>query len=319
MARIKWPRLDNGYVPRVRGVFLGYPHPLHGFLARAWPRKRGRQKPSVIWNNAQYALTAILSTSPNALDYETAVAWSKGIDYTWRDLFIQQMRGGVNLSQLVTSDGVVWQRLLCMSDNPQALLDLIDDTVGAMLYRNSAGWNALAPGHDGYVLTMVGGVPLWVPTGIATGLGMIGPPRFTNQTANTFTAGFVGVQAIRISQPIVINKISFWVSTAAATAQMTPVVYKLTPAVSCTLAGSGGTVTGATVGKNTLNLTSGVSLNIGDIACIGILNRVANLLIYAEASQPALTLAYNTNNTPPAGPTNFAWGTAQWAGFYGEN
>jgi hypothetical protein len=319
MAKIKWPRTGNTYSPRMRGVFLSYPHPLYGYIARAWPRKRGRQRPAVTWTNAQYAIRQLFSARPFYLDYETALNWAKGVAYTWRDIFNMQIAGGANFSTLITDDGVVWQRLLCVSDNPQALLDLIDDTVGDLLFRDTSGWNALTPGTDGYVLTMHGGVPLWLPNSPSGGLASIGPSTINSAVSAAFTAGNVGGQVIKFPTSLTINRIVFWAAAAAATAHITPVIYKLTWPTSLNLVAKGPTVTGATAGKNSLPLTGPYAAAAGDLLMIGALIRVANVTICGPGSLAVTFSAYNTNDTPPTGPIVASGVLASWGGFYAEN
>lgn len=61
-----------------------------------------------------------------------------------------------------------------------AIIDDVEDTTGAVLYRGSAVWDGLVPGTDGYVLTThgVGEVPTW------------GAPTFLKLTDTP--AGFAG-------------------------------------------------------------------------------------------------------------------------------
>lgn len=76
------------------------------------------------------------------------------------------------------------------------LLDTIDDTHGAILYRDSSDWQALAPGTDGDVLTThgAGSDPTWeTPSGGGGGSGLTPPvladfPTQLSIGAETFLA-----------------------------------------------------------------------------------------------------------------------------------
>lgn len=318
MVKVDWPRTGKAYGPRIRGVFLTQPDPRHGWLARSWPRKRGKakQKPSVTWENLNYKFVAEQSTQPHYLDYENCVAWAKGTAFTWRDIFTMMMRGKFMI--LRNLDGTIWQNVLCMSDNPQYLLDLLDANPGAMLFRSVNGWQGIDAAADNYVLTMLGGVPVWLPNGATGNSVALGPSLLGNAVPGTFTAGFVGTNGIYATANITVTKITFFATAAAATAQMTPVIYAMNWPNMAALLKTGPTVTGAVAGKNTLPLSSGLALTAGTMYAVGMLGRVANVGICGPENQPTMNFAYNTNNTPPNPATSTTQGTTSWGGFRAE-
>lgn len=315
MAKVKWPRLGGAYSPRIRGVFLTYPHPLHGFLARKWPRKRPKYPPSVRWNIAQWAELTSSAAQVIDLDYDTAKIWAKGTDFTWRDITsMMQARPGKFVS-LTTSDGMVWTDQICMSDNPQFLLDLIDSNVGAMLYRDTVGWIGLDPGANGYVLTLQGGKPLWLPSPTGSNLVQQRGVGVGANISGSFTAGFLGMQLFRLQANQTVNAISAFISAIVATAHITPVIYSLAWPSSATLLARGPTVTGTTAGLNTWPLTSPPTIAADTVVLAGILCRVAAVTIFGLPSAAIYNFAYNTNDTPPSGPITVGFGTASWGGF----
>jgi hypothetical protein len=104
---------------------------------------------------------------------------------------------------------------------PNTLSDILDyvlgtTTRGAMLFRGSAGWQALSPGTPGYFLETLGpGLdPTWALAGsgvveIDTGTGLTGGPIFASGTVsldaiadNTFLANISGASAAPVSQTL---------------------------------------------------------------------------------------------------------------------
>lgn len=83
-----------------------------------------------------------------------------------------------------------------VSDNPtiaaevQAILDQITNVRGSILFRGAAGWEALAPGTNGYFLKTNGdgGDPAWAASGGSGGGGWF--KGATGQTGGASTAAF---------------------------------------------------------------------------------------------------------------------------------
>lgn len=105
----------------------------------------------------------------------------------------QRLALGVEDSVLVAgADDPAWMGL-------SALLDAVfDDTQGAILYRGSTAWAALAPGTDGQVLQSKGASadPAWAD--IATGI-TIGTEQAASGTAVDFTSIPAGTKRITIT------------------------------------------------------------------------------------------------------------------------
>jgi hypothetical protein len=76
------------------------------------------------------------------------------------------------------------------SNTPSSILDIIGSTTGNILYRSSgSGWQVLAPGSNGQVLTMGASTPAWGSAGtvssVATGQGLVGGTITTTGTLTT--------------------------------------------------------------------------------------------------------------------------------------
>lgn len=318
MAKIDWPRTGGVWRVSVRGVLNCYLDPRRGYIARAWPRKRGRTnlKPSVVYQSSLYGERQRQSTTPNFLDYETCLNWSKFLPMTWRDIYSQLIIG--QFMTLQNLDGTIWQRQLCMSDNPQYLLDLIDNTPGALLFRDTTGWQGLAPGTDGYILTMHGGVPLWLPQGQGSLQTWLEPAMMGTGLSASVSAGNIVANTVRPWGNFQANKMVVNCTAAVATAHVTPAIYADNAGKPAGLVASGATVTGVGAGRNVLPLSATFSMTAGTYYWAALLVRIAAVQIMGKASSAIATLAYNTNDTPPSSMSTATATFTNYGGMYLE-
>lgn len=125
--------------------------------ARKWPRRRRGVLPQItqdqvkVWDTVQ----AIVRWAEGE-EYSLAAAQTGGTAFYTRDLLIMAAYG-----HLTSWPGYGWRYKDLQTI--QSLLDSISDEEGVILYRGPDAWVALAPGPDGYTLTMLSGLPAWQP------------------------------------------------------------------------------------------------------------------------------------------------------------
>ncbi len=131
-----------------------------GRVVQAWPRKyNSKFKWWLIYKRAEFAYAAMWAANAEPMSYETAVNHSKGTDYLPRDVLVACMYA--RWYQIQNPDGFIWPRVRDMAQNPQLILDLITQEVGAVLYRSENGWVWVPPGNDGQVLSIFSQTPQW--------------------------------------------------------------------------------------------------------------------------------------------------------------
>lgn len=163
MAKVVLGNVSPGATPLARGALL-IRDTKHGAVASKWPKKRGRAKSGYdFYRQTEFGWASRAAATPNPLDLMTATEMVKGTTYVPRDFLVMAAFG--RAYDIVSPDGVTWENYRDVN-NPQYMLDLIGDTVGSVIYRAEIGWVILPPATNGYVLTMVDGIPSWeAPTG----------------------------------------------------------------------------------------------------------------------------------------------------------
>jgi len=149
--------------PRVRGVFYVRPDPRHGSIAQSWRRKQypSERTPHQVMTELQFGYAAKLSAKVNAYDLDFCKASAEGTQYIWRDIATMLSKG--TFLTLRNLDGTIWQEAVKVSTDPQYILDLVTQTVGDLLWRDTPGWMGLTIGPAGFVLTSDGAKPAWAP------------------------------------------------------------------------------------------------------------------------------------------------------------
>lgn len=133
-----------------------------GWIAQKWPTPRGKPKrPYDFYRQTEFGIASRWVASPFASEYDNAKELAKGSPQVWRDILVMAAFG--SLARITLADGTTSKQARNVTNNPQYMLDLITDEVGAMLYRAEIGWVALPPGNNGDVLTEVLNVPTWLP------------------------------------------------------------------------------------------------------------------------------------------------------------
>lgn len=133
--------------------------------ARAWPKKRGKKlHPNTIEQNEWFRQAQWATKFMPAEMYWQVAQAVQGTPLLPRDILTMMMAGRL-LSFTLDSGTTIWS-VQVANDVSQAL-DVITDQPGAMLVRGLAGWQALLPGSEGYVLTAgpEGELPEWQASG----------------------------------------------------------------------------------------------------------------------------------------------------------
>lgn len=149
-----------------------------GLQALPWPAKRGPARSGfALYHELEFGRVAWQSARPAALDLDTAKAWTAGTNYVPRDMLMMCSYG--TFYELVEPDGSTWKGARLSNPNPQYILDLVTDEVGAVLFRSAVGWVGLPPpAETGLVLTYIdAGEVAWLPPpGSAGGSPDYAPP-----------------------------------------------------------------------------------------------------------------------------------------------
>lgn len=132
----------------------------NGDIIQSWPRGNSQTgKPWQNYKRAEFAYASFFTTIPEPMSYQTAKFITKGTDLLPRDALVMAMYG--TLYRVTDIDGNVWGRVRDVATNPQLVLDLVTDEIGAMLYRAPVGWVWVSPGNNGQVLSIEDQVPVW--------------------------------------------------------------------------------------------------------------------------------------------------------------
>jgi len=120
-------------------------------VIKSWPRPRGGNVAPAVRANVQRFCdqVALIKMAPPELLNE-AIALTKNTGWYPRDLLMKAMNGGLVIAYL--KDGRVLYGRQDVAQNIQALLDGIDNTIGAILVRTSGGWVGLDPDSAGKLL-----------------------------------------------------------------------------------------------------------------------------------------------------------------------
>jgi hypothetical protein len=163
MAKVDLANLAPGATVLSRGRILIRDTPFGG-VAQKWPRKRGRATSGYdFYRQAEFGWASRAAASPIDLDLLTATEMVKTTTYVPRDFLVMAAYG--RAYEIQAPDGTIWENYRDVN-NPQYMLDLLGDTVGAVIYRAEIGWVILPPASNGFVLTMEDGLPVWqAPSG----------------------------------------------------------------------------------------------------------------------------------------------------------
>lgn len=215
MVRVKNPP-PGGRATRRPGRFHTKIGKGGAFIVSKWPRKRGTPKSEAVReNNRQFALAQRAANEAFYWFWLEAENMATGTIWNRREILVKAAQG--SLWEIVLDDGSFYGNWFALAKEIQALLDTVTDEVGSLLVRRSAGWEALVPGADGYILTSNG--PDFAPSWKAGE----SPPSFYQwsscQPSGTFTGSdlFVGSD--------------FW---PAVDVEITNIAFKLTTTASQT-------------------------------------------------------------------------------------
>lgn len=206
-----------------------------------------------------------------------------------------------------------------IANTPSSILDLIGSTTGDILYRSSgSGWQVLAPGSNGQVLTQGASTPSWSNAGTltnvtiaaGTGIGVSGTCNIT--TTGTCT---VGMSTARQTLPTVCAGFSGAVCPGAGSGTYT------TPSNTLWIEGwiTGGGAGGASIG------TGGGAGTAGNPSCWNTTGSACTSPVYQAGGGAASAGAIAAGGTVSgSGTCNFsvsggAGGTTGGASFYGGN
>ncbi len=166
--------------------------------------------------------------------------------------------------------------------NPTYASDLLDQlgaTEGDLLVRGTDGWIVIGSTDDGSVLTLSGGVPVWVSP--ATPAPLLVPNPFSGLLSMTSSATIAvnrvhGTNAF-VSAGSIINGVKLFVTTAAATPTITPCLYDEVGRVPTNLLRTGSLVTGVTSGINTFPFSSPYTMPADGILFPALQTKVATI------------------------------------------
>lgn len=213
---------------------------------------------------------------PDELARQTAENLVKGTQYVWRDILMSAMYG--NYYIVFGPDGQQWDQFRMVAPNPQLVLDLVNDTPGAMLYRSDEGWVALMPPSMNSMLYFQDGAPVW---GDPPSAGSGNPSILGNSLVNSTTAFAQAFNYVTGSQAILkggttISKVAFIATAASATTKVTPGVYDDLNLAPNNLIGTGPQVTGVVKGLNAIPLTAPISIANDAIVYFAMQFHIAN-------------------------------------------
>lgn len=190
MAKVDTPTTRSGR----RIVFRGQiqtRETKYGTIASAWPRKRG-PPPSgqQLWNALEFTYKAKRVTTVDFTSIESAVALTRGSNWTWRDMTISMMTG--SLFDFVLPDGTILVSTFVTQPNGQFILDGISADLGALLVRFDQGWFGLLPGNLNQVLTITDLGPAWAQSLQVGATGAAGPTGAQGSTGAPGAQGPTG-------------------------------------------------------------------------------------------------------------------------------
>lgn len=106
MAKVDLGNIAPDAFPRIRGRFLVRPQ-RGGFIAVAWPQKRGEnQSANSQWTAQQFAYAGRMAANAHTLDLQTAIYMTKGTDWVPRDLLMRGIFG--TAYTIINQDGTEW-------------------------------------------------------------------------------------------------------------------------------------------------------------------------------------------------------------------
>lgn len=201
-----------------------------------WPRKRGPPKSPVAFDQQQeFAYASNWASAADDLATETARQMAKGTIFNPRDILMANMYG--TFWDVVLEDGTIMVPNRWVNPDPQYILDRISNVPGSILYRDANFWMARYPESDGYVLTLKGGQPFWLPSQGAGPPGPQGPqgdpgptgpqgptgPAGANGTNGTNGTNGAAGQPGSIQLPYYQNSGFFLTNAIIGTGNLTPV------------------------------------------------------------------------------------------------
>jgi len=122
-----------------------------GYVAQAWPRKRGPPKsPAQADQVAAFKQAIEWAKNPDPYDYALAVEGAKGSGMYPRDILERAMFGQLVICYM--KDGTILQGRPQVATSIQTLLNQITEKEGSIIFRGVANWEGLNAGPLGYVL-----------------------------------------------------------------------------------------------------------------------------------------------------------------------
>jgi hypothetical protein len=197
MVKVTRPPIPGHASVRVKGGFF-LRRCKGGTLAMCkWPVPRGKpKKPGQAFREAQFGQAANMASAAEPWNAETARQMSKHTTLLWRDILMQNSFG--TFWHIVGPNGQVWEPYRMVNGNPQDILEHLNPLPGALIYRDVDYWRVRNPGDNGYVLTLINGLPFWQPSstvgppGPQGPQGIPGPDGSTGPTGPPGTTGATG-------------------------------------------------------------------------------------------------------------------------------
>lgn len=135
--------------------------------AQAWPRKRpGKPTPGQRYQREEFAIAASWASDPEPKALQSAKNLAIGSDNVSRDLLMMASYG--TLYDVYKPDGTLATSYRMVAPNAQLILEQITSVPGSIIFRSPDWWLGLPPANENYVLTMRGGMPIWLPAQSAT-------------------------------------------------------------------------------------------------------------------------------------------------------
>lgn len=183
-----------------------------GPVVASYPRKRSRPpSPYEVYHRGEFGLAGSLAAHPFSLDVAFAESWAKGTNMVPRDILTMLAMGTFFIFE--GDDCPPFQSWRHMSNNPQYWLDLITDVPGTVIWRSEEGWVGIPPGNSGDILTIVAGIPQWLPnTGAAGAPAQWTMPPLSGVSGSAYaTKGGIIEPAV----PTTIQALSAYMTTVA--------------------------------------------------------------------------------------------------------
>lgn len=127
---------------------------------------------------------------------------------------------------------------------------------------------------------------------------MYAPDTFDIHTGSTFSQGFYGGKPIVVSRTCSITDVCLYAVTAAASAQVVPVVYGDSAGSLGARLAFGPAVTGVAQGRNDFPLSAPLAVSAGDVVWIGFVILAADVNIATVTAQGSAFFVHATT-TPP--------------------